>query len=101
MQNINLTFYALDINGGDLQTGIAKYRGDEYKPNTSPGQPPIVNIGDNKKGTMVMDLRLSCEITKRSKIAFIVNNAMNKEYSLRPLKIEAPRTTAIQYTLSI
>lgn len=94
MQNLDRTFYQLDKTV--LNTGIVEWRGDTYNNVTDE-----LTVGDNKKGTMVMDARLSYEISGRSKIAFVINNALNKEYSLRPLKIESPRTTAIQYTLKI
>lgn len=94
MQNLDRTFYQLDETF--LKTGIVEWRGDEYNNNTD-----VLVVGDGKKGTVVMDARFSYTISDKSKIAFIVNNALNKEYSLRPLKIEAPRTTAIQYTLKI
>lgn len=100
MKNIDRTFYSIDKPGTSLNTGITAYRGDMYFPST-PQQPDEVFIGPFKRGTTIMDMRLSYNISKRSKIAFVVNNFMNKEYSLRPLKIEAPRTTAIQYTLKV
>jgi iron complex outermembrane receptor protein len=51
-------------------------------------------------GFEVIDLRIGCKLTERHKISFIVNNLLNADYSLRPMKIEAPRTTSIQYVYS-
>lgn len=48
-------------------------------------------------GFEVIDLRLGCKLTEHHKVSFIVNNLLNAAYSLRPMKIEAPRTTSIQY----
>jgi len=76
MQNIDQTFYTLDASV--LPTGIRQYR------------------ENNSKGTTVMDFRISCRFAKYYKAAFIMNNAANLSYALRPLKIESPRTFAVQ-----
>lgn len=99
VKNIDKTFYALDALV--LKTGLPGYRGDIYQPASGPGQPDNIIIGDNKRGNIVMDVRLSYQITPNHKIAVISNNFLNREYSLRPLKIEAPRTISIQYTLKV
>jgi iron complex outermembrane receptor protein len=91
IDNIDQAFFGLDkvelfpgysING-TLPSGITEYR------------------ANNTKGNWVMDARVSYQITKKSKLAFIVSNVANKLYSLRPLKMEAPRSASIQYTLSL
>ncbi len=51
-------------------------------------------------GFEIIDLRLACQIKTRHKVSLIVNNILNADYSLRPMKIEAPRTTSIQYVYS-
>lgn len=104
MKNLDRTFYALDNTV--LGTGLPQYRGDEYQPSYyDPGTgtvvPDKIIIGDNKKGNVVMDIRLSYQISPIHKIAIISNNLLNREYSLRPLKIEAPRTISLQYTLKV
>jgi len=48
-------------------------------------------------GFEVIDMRLGCRLTDKHKISFVVSNLLNTDYSLRPMKIEAPRTTYIQY----
>lgn len=48
-------------------------------------------------GSHVFDARICYNFNKRMKIAIICNNVANEAYSLRPLKIESPRTTAVQY----
>jgi outer membrane receptor protein involved in Fe transport len=81
MENIDKTFYDLDATV--LPTGIRAYR------------------EKNNKGSMVFDARISCRFGKYYSVAFISNNITNLEYSLRPLKIESPRTVAIQLTAKI
>jgi outer membrane receptor protein involved in Fe transport len=51
----------------------------------------------NMNGTFVNDFRLSYMFDTKQKISFVVSNAFNKIYSLRPMKVESPRTFAIQY----
>lgn len=51
-------------------------------------------------GFEVIDMRVACQLTERHRISFIMNNLLNTDYSLRPMKIEAPRTTSIQYVYS-
>ena len=50
---------------------------------------------------IVFDARVSISFQKKHKISMIINNLMNDTYSLRPLKVEAMRTTMFQYTLKI
>jgi len=58
------------------------------------------NFWKTHYGFEIIDVRLGCKLTERHKISFIVNNILNTDYSLRPMKIEAPRTTSIQYVYS-
>ena len=80
MQNIDNIFYKFE---SVLHSGIEKYR------------------NENDKGTIVVDARIGMDITKKFKVSFIVNNEFNKSYSLRPLKIESPRTFAIRLSLNL
>jgi iron complex outermembrane receptor protein len=77
MKNIDKTFYDLD-EPYLLPTGIKAYRTKHHS------------------GAIVHDLRLGVKITKMFKASALVNNIANLEYSLRPLKIESPRTYTIQ-----
>jgi iron complex outermembrane receptor protein len=79
MQNIDKTFYDLDKPNG-LQTGIIEYR------------------EKNNEGSLVFDARISYRFAEKFTVAFISNNIANLEYTLRPLKIESPRTIALQLT---
>jgi iron complex outermembrane receptor protein len=58
---------------------------------------------NNNNGNTIMDLRASAHFGKKRthKFSIIAKNFMNKTYSLRPLKIEAPRSIVFQYNLRI
>ncbi len=49
-------------------------------------------------GNWIFDARLSFNFSEQHKLAVIGSNIFNRTYSLRPLKIEAPRTIMLQYT---
>jgi iron complex outermembrane receptor protein len=49
-------------------------------------------------GNWIFDARLSYQLSDMHKVAVIGSNILNRSYSLRPLKIEAPRTIMVQYT---
>ncbi|MFT7613010.1 MAG: outer membrane cobalamin receptor [Parvicellaceae bacterium] len=55
----------------------------------------------HKFGVVIFDARFGVNINDKMKLSVVVNNVLNKEYSLRPMKIERPRTTAIQYVYKI
>ncbi len=55
----------------------------------------------NRKGNLVIDARMSYELGKKHKVALISTNIFNRSYSLRPLKIESPRTIMLQYTFRL
>tara|TARA_R110002072_G_scaffold294562_1_gene464762 strand:- start:224 stop:1909 length:1686 start_codon:yes stop_codon:yes gene_type:complete len=103
MKNIDKVLYAMDsnvkeANGNDqFDTGIIEYRGDnEFVDEKG------YSISNNKKpGNYVMDARVSFQVAEWLKAAFIVNNLLNNEYSLRPLKMEQPRTASIQFTVKV
>ena len=80
MQNIDTVFYQEESQGG---YGISNYR------------------LTHNKGTNIFDARISMQVMKQLKVAFVVDNLLNTSYSLRPLKIEAPRTFAIRLTYRI
>ena len=82
IKNIDNTFYLLD-NPNQPGSGITKYRETHRKP------------------IQLLDARISYMIKKQYKAAIVVNNIFNKSYSLRPLKIESPRTICLQLSLSL
>jgi iron complex outermembrane receptor protein len=66
---------------------------------------PLLNYGlqdfraKHNKGDYIVDARIGMDIAKHSRVSFVVNNALNRVYTLRPLDIAAPRTFAVQYQL--
>jgi len=56
---------------------------------------------EHQHGNWIFDARISYEISQRHKLAVISANLMNRSYSLRPLKIEQPRTVMLQYTYNL
>jgi iron complex outermembrane receptor protein len=56
---------------------------------------------DNQNGNWILDARISYELTKKHKVAFISANLLNNVYSLRPLKMEQLRTFMFQYTFKL
>jgi iron complex outermembrane receptor protein len=52
-------------------------------------------------GNWIFDVRVSYNLTETHKFALIGSNILNRSYSLRPLKIETPRTIMIQYTCKL
>ncbi len=80
MQNIDETFYRIEPI---LHSGIESYR------------------KKNNYDLHIFDARVGINITSKLKASFVVNNVFNKSYSLRPLKVESPRTFAIQLLVRI
>lgn len=52
-------------------------------------------------GNWIFDARISYNINQRHKVAVIAANILNRTYSLRPLKIEPPRTIMLQYSFKL
>jgi iron complex outermembrane receptor protein len=75
MQNIDEVFYLMEPYA---HYGIQQYR------------------EAHDKGTNIFDARIAFQVTKKLKAAFLINNVANLSYSLRPLKIESPRTFALR-----
>ncbi len=75
IQNIDMVYILMEPAA---HYGIEKYRKEHNK---------AINI---------FDARIAMQVTKNFKMAFIVNNALNTSYSLRPLKIEAQRTFSLR-----
>jgi outer membrane receptor protein involved in Fe transport len=55
----------------------------------------------HRHGNWIFDARISFNINEKHKLAIISANIANKTYSLRPLKIEQPRTVMLQYTYKL
>jgi outer membrane receptor for ferric coprogen and ferric-rhodotorulic acid len=52
-------------------------------------------------GNWIFDARISFNLNEHHKLAVIGSNILNRTYSLRPLKIEPPRTIMVQYTYKL
>jgi hypothetical protein len=84
MQNIDRAFTDLEsVPFANFQPGLTKWR------------------EEHTSGDCVFDLRVGYEIKGRHRLAIIVNNVLNREYSIRPLAIEEPRMSMLQYTLTL
>ena len=53
------------------------------------------------KGSFVLDLGVTYHITKTLKASFVIKNLLNKEYTLRPMYVEPPRTFTLQLSYRI
>lgn len=56
---------------------------------------------NHRFGNWIFDARVSYNISEKHKLAVISANILNRVYSLRPLKIEQPRTIMLQYTFKL
>jgi outer membrane cobalamin receptor len=79
MKNIDIFLYQLEPA---MHSGIKQYR------------------EAHDKGNFIVDFRVSYMV-KSFTFAFLVNNLMNTQYSLRPMTIESPRTTSFQVRFTI
>ena len=55
----------------------------------------------NRNGNWIFDARISYLLKDKHRFAIIGSNILNRTYSLRPLKIEQPRTVMLQFTLKL
>lgn len=61
----------------------------------------VVDNWKRQKFTQVVDMRVAWKINDNQRLSFVINNLFNQIYSLRPLKIESPRTIALQWVFTI
>lgn len=54
----------------------------------------------SKGGTWVFDTRVSVDLGEHIRLAFIVNNLLNREYALRPGRMNAPRSFNLKCQLT-
>lgn len=85
VRNIDKAFLDLDVLPPplSLNTGITEW------------------MRDHTTGDTIIDARAAFDITPQLRAAVIVNNLMNRSYSLRPLSIEAPRSLQVQLSLNM
>ena len=86
MQNIDTAFAQIESLTKDLNNAYPQFQTIN-----------ILNYWEDHKSFSVFDSRLSYKLTTKHKLSLICNNIFNKAYFLRPLKIEPPRTTSVQY----
>ncbi|MBK7763916.1 MAG: hypothetical protein IPI46_11225 [Bacteroidetes bacterium] len=53
------------------------------------------------KGTFIWDIRLSCQLSKDSKLSFITKNVLNTVYAERPAILGAPRNFTLQLGIDL
>ncbi|MFM1932647.1 MAG: hypothetical protein RL226_1950, partial [Bacteroidota bacterium] len=82
IQNIDYAFIYVDNIDPTINWGLEDY------------------IAEHQKGIHIFDLRLGYFITEKQKLSLIVQNLTNLEYAVRPLSIESPRLTTLQYTVT-
>lgn len=58
-------------------------------------------FNSHRFGNWIFDARISFNLNDSHKLALIGSNILNRSYSLRPLKIESPRTVSVQYTFKM
>jgi hypothetical protein len=84
MQNIDKAFTDLvGIAIANFQPGLTQWR------------------AEHTTGDYVVDMRLGYEIKGKHRLAIVINNVLNREYAIRPLSIEEPRLSMLQYTLTL
>lgn len=83
----------------------AIYKFEDYTSNQTGGSLQPIRYMDyyhsHNNGNVIFDARISYEFKHMHKIALIGANIFNRVYSLRPLKIESPRTIMLQYTFTL
>jgi len=82
MENVDLVFTIPLIGSTEIIPGYGDYR------------------NARQTGDIVFDARFAINISKESKISFLVNNLLNREYSNRPGNVLAPRTIIAQYSFN-
>lgn len=86
MQNIDKAFEDIEVLTSNANPYLYSIKATDYWKKHS--------------GYNIWDARISCQVTEKQKLSLVCNNLLNVDYSLRPLKIESPRSTVIQYVYS-
>jgi outer membrane cobalamin receptor len=81
LQNIDLAFLEIEMFGF-AEWGLTSWR------------------ANHTSGDYVVDMRVGYKVNSNHRIMLIVGNLLNREYAIRPLAIEPPRLTTLQYTYS-
>lgn len=86
VQNIDLIFVELDESTSPvvrLDTGVSEW------------------MDSHRSGDTLLDARIGYELSKGTRVAFIVNNLTNVKYALRPLSSEAMRSMQVQLSVEL
>ena len=89
MENIDTAFAVIENLTDNINSAFPKFQTIN-----------IINYWETHKSFSVFDARLSYKLSKKHKLSVICNNIFNVAYFLRPMKIEPPRTTSVQYVYS-
>ena len=91
MKNVDKIFYTVEALGETAPPGsdaaAFNFGGRVFREN-------------NDSGDHVFDLRASFGLSERFNLGVVVKNVANRIYALRPLKINAPRTTQLQLSVT-
>lgn len=82
IKNIDLAFIVVEDLESSIQWGLEEW------------------MENRNTDVHLIDLRLGYTFAEGQRISLVMWNATNREYAIRPLAVEAPRLTQIQYTLS-
>ena len=98
MMNVDAMFFSYDSQNPTLPSAQAAL-------SASIGDLPFTGYYNyfysHLKGSFVLDLGITYHITKNLKASFVVKNLLNKEYTLRPMYVEAPRSFNLQLSYGI
>jgi iron complex outermembrane receptor protein len=92
MENIDKAFQDIQDVTNSLNTA---YPQNITLPKFQPIQ--IVEYWQSHKSFSIFDARASYKLSTKHKVSLVCSNVFNVAYFLRPLKIEPPRSTAVQY----
>jgi iron complex outermembrane receptor protein len=103
MRNVDDIFYEWDYENPNLSDFLRQFwkeisEGQGGLPFT--GYANYMNDKKNKYGSLIVDARISYSF-KTVMLAFIVKNIFNKEYTLRPMCLEPPRTFTFQINYNL
>ncbi len=54
---------------------------------------------NNQGGDIILGARAAVELSESSTLSVYMNNALNREYSIRPGRMDAPRNMSVQYRM--
>lgn len=98
--NIDLSYKKFNIGGScranSYMSNIDRFAGDNEQ--QFPGNKAYREA--HSKGDYVIDVRAGYQVTKTAKLAFVVNNVLNREVMGRPVDLLPPRVFITQFTFT-